>query len=256
MVRCFLVGWVLLAGCARQQNEAAFVYEQGAIVRGDTATASLSLVFTAHEFGDGADHIFRVLDGRGVHASFFFTGDFYRNSDYATHIARLVSAGHYLGAHSDRHLLYCDWDDRDRLLVTRQQFVRDLDDNYLAMAKHGISKEMAPFFLPPYEWYNDSISRWTEEEGLTLINMSRGTRSHADYTTPDMPAYIGSDAIFGSIRDYEARSPSGLNGFILLIHYGTDPARTDKFYLQLDVLIQWLEQEGYQLLRIDDLLTH
>ncbi len=35
-------------------------------------------------------------------------------------------------------------------------------------------------------WYNAQISAWTAERGLTLVNFTPGTRSNADYTTPDM----------------------------------------------------------------------
>jgi len=34
-----------------------------------------------------------------------------------------------LGPHSDQHLLYCDWDKRDSLLVTREDFRIDLQLN-------------------------------------------------------------------------------------------------------------------------------
>ena len=37
----------------------------------------------------------------------------------------------------------------------------------------------------------------------------------------------------------------GLNGYILLIHPGTDPARTDKFYLRLDSILTYLEKKDY-----------
>ena len=46
----------------------------------------------------------------------------------------------------------------------------------------------------------------------------------------------------------------GLNGFILLLHIGTDPARTDKFYRRLDELIEFLRSKKYEIVRVDDLL--
>ena len=57
-----------------------------------------------------------------------------------------------------------------------------------------------------------------------------------------------------AIKKYEAASPKGLNGFILLLHIGTDPKRTDKFYAQLPNLIKWLKEKGYKFERIDQLL--
>ena len=36
---------------------------------------------------------------------------------------------HYLGPHSDEHLLYNDWNNRDSLLVTHEQFIADMQNN-------------------------------------------------------------------------------------------------------------------------------
>jgi len=160
-----------------------------------------------------------------------------------------------MGAHSDQHLLYCDWTKRDSLLVTKQQFSNDLLQNYSVMEQFGISKDKAQFFLPPYEWYNDSIATWTNELGLQLINYTPGTLSHADYTTPAMTNYRRSDVIYKSILDYEKKSTSGLNGYILLMHIGADPGRTDKFYKLLPRLLRWLKTNHYQLIKIDELLN-
>ena len=75
------------------------------------------------------------------------------------------------------------------------------------MELFGIKKEDAKYFLPPYEWYNDSISKWTKEMGLQLINYSPGTLSHADYTTPEDPNYRSSETIFRSVTDFEKKLP-------------------------------------------------
>lgn len=122
------------------------------------------------------------------------------------------------------------------------------------MEQFGISKEDAHYYLPPYEWYNQTIAQWTDSLGLQLINMTHGTLSHADYTTPDMPNYRSSDVIYDSIMKYESSNPNGLNGFMLLIHIGTDPNRTDKFYMRLDELINDLKSKGYKFLKVDELL--
>jgi peptidoglycan/xylan/chitin deacetylase (PgdA/CDA1 family) len=150
--------------------------------------------------------------------------------------------------------LYCDWTKRDSLLVTKQQFKSDLEKNYDELKRFGISKSSAHFFLPPYEWYNDSIATWTKKMGLQLVNYTPGTLSHADYTTPDEKNYRNSEVIYQSILDYEKKYSSGLNGFVLLMHIGTDAKRADKFYYHLPQLLQWLKEQGYQPVRIDELL--
>jgi peptidoglycan/xylan/chitin deacetylase (PgdA/CDA1 family) len=212
------------------------------------------LVFTGDEFGDGGNVITRTLVQQNVKASFFFTGRFYRNKSFNPVIKKLKSEGHYLGAHSDQHLLYCDWNKRDSLLVTKQQLQSDLLNNYKEMKKHGIERSKAPYFLPPYEWYNDTIAAWTKEMGLQLINFTPGTLSHADYTTPADKNYRNNEVIYKSILDYEQAKPSGLNGFILLVHIGTDPRRTEKFYTRLPDLLNYAKAKGYRFCRVDELL--
>ena len=170
-------------------------------------------------------------------------------------ISQLINDGHYLGSHSDKHLLYCDWTKRDSLLVTRREFDDDLDRSYDELNKFGVKKANAYYFLPPYEWYNDSIVKWTSDQNLQLINYSPGTRSTADYTYPEMEnRYAASQDIFNSIFEFEKRSGIGLNGFILLMHIGTDPRRTDKFYHLLPDLIDQLKNKGYEWVSIDKLL--
>lgn len=237
------------------QKEKTFVYDHGGIIRGNRGQKELALVFTGDSFADGGEPIRQALARHHVKGSFFLTGNFYRNPDFHQLIKNLVADGHYLGAHSDAHLLYCPWENRDSLLVTREQFEADLAANHQEMAKFGISKARAKYFLPPYEWYNEKISAWAKAWGVTLVNFTPGTRSNADYTYPEMAArYVSSEKIMENIWAYEKKDPAGLNGFILLIHIGTDPRREDKFYRRLDELLAALREKGYRCKRIDELL--
>ena len=228
-------------------------FSQVAITRGDTTKKKIALVFTGDEFADGGKFISSALKKENIRASFFFTGNFYRNDAFEDLVNTLAKDGHYLGSHSDKHLLYCDWVKRDSLLVTHDAFRNDLMNSYAELKNFGIEKDDAHYFLPPYEWYNDSITTWTAEEGLQLVCFSPGTRSNADYTYPEMGSrYVDSRTIYRSIINFEQRSPSGLNGFILLVHIGTDPRRKDKFYYLLPRLVRELKGKGYEWVKIDD----
>ncbi len=212
------------------------------------------MIFTGGSFGEGGESIRKVLRDRAVKAGFFFTGDFYRAPEFEGLIRGLAADGHYLGPHSDKHLLYCPWDDRDKTLVTQAEFRADLEANFREMGRFGIAREKGHLFIPPYEWYNRTIAAWARELDLVLFNFTPGTSSNADYTTPDMPEYLASQAIYDRVLAYEKKDPHGLDGFILLIHIGTDPARTDKFYLRLGDLIDELKKRGYEFVRIDKML--
>lgn len=120
------------------------------------------------------------------------------------------------------------------------------------MERIGLKSDTPKYFMPPYEWYNREISDWAGAMGVQLVNFSTGTTSNADYTTPDMQNYLSSETILHNILAYEEKK--GLNGFMLLIHIGTDPKRTDKLYNKLDELIKELKRRGYSFAGIDVLL--
>jgi endoglucanase len=244
------------AGRQHRQTSLSANFERlyGAIIRGDSTKKQLALVFTGDEFGDGGNFIAKTLGQQKVKASFFLTGRFYRNASFKKIVHELKQNGNYMGPHSNEHLLYCDWNNRDSLLVTREDFSNDLLTNLDIMHSEGINTLKTKYFLPPYEWYNDSIAQWTTDLGLQLVNYTPGTLSHADYTTPTDKNFRTSEAIFNSIIDYDRSHSVGLNGFILLMHIGTDPRRTDKFYNQLPNLLKYLKQRGYSFKTIDELL--
>ena len=231
-----------------------FTYVERGIIRGDRTSRKMALVFTGDEYAEGGAAIADALRKHKVKASFFLTGRFYRAPENRKIIERLKRDGHYLGPHSDEHLLYADWADRNQSLVTREQFERDLDNNFAAMRSFGIGRKQVPFFLPPYEWYNREIAGWSSEMGMQIVNFTPGTRSNADYTTDDDKNFISSEAIMSRIKEHESKDAAGLNGFVLLTHIGSGPKRTDKFHDHVDELIGWLKAKGYVPVRVDELL--
>lgn len=183
------------------------------------------------------------------------TGNFLDKAGNEKLVSKMRKNGHYVGAHSDRHLLYCDWKKRDSLLIDKRTFDQDLLTVYRKLKKFGVDQTEAPFFLPPYEWYNKEISKWTSNHGLQIINFTPGILTTADYTTPDMgKRYRSSEVIYQSVLSFMNQDIHELKGFIILIHLGVGPKRTDKFYDRLPNLIHILMEKGYQFERIDNLL--
>lgn len=227
------------------------VWVDGGIIRTNPYRKNITLVFTAADKRDGEEAILSTLKKHGIKAGFFFTGEFYEK--FPETISRLTEEGHYVGSHSYGHLLYMPWENRDSLLVTQQEFERDMEKSFELMEKAGIHQNEASFFIPPYEYYNSTISAWAKGMGLQVINFTPGTLSNADYTTPDMTNYRSSKYIYDRILKKEKEE--GLNGHLLLIHFGTDPLRTDKFYNgYLDKLISVLKKKGYKFTSIPDAL--
>jgi len=236
---------LLLISCGNNQagNIKNSIFDQfGALIQSDTTEQTIYLCFTGHDFNDGFDHVLEVLKENAIKGSFFLTGDFIRVNGEIT--KKIKQEGHYIGAHSDKHLLYCDWNKRDSLLHTVDSIKMDISQNLEELYKLNINPET---FMPPYEWYNLSVVNAAADLNQQVINFTPGTRSHADYTTPDLKHYISSRDILESIYNFEDRN--GMNGFHLLIHPGVSPLRTDKFYLHLDDLIVKLREKGYSYAR-------
>jgi peptidoglycan/xylan/chitin deacetylase (PgdA/CDA1 family) len=213
----------------------------------------MAWVFTGDEYFEGMSRIADILSDKGVKGSFFLTGRLYRNPGARSGILRLKGEGHYLGAHSDQHLLYNDWTRRDSVLVSRDSMQQDLLANYAAMDALGIRLQRRRFFIPPYEWWNKDVSGWCREMGVQVINFTPGTGTNADYTYPQMGAsYRSSDTLVQRLLRFEAHN--GLSGAIVLVHIGTDPRRNDKLYERLPLLIDTLRSRSYRFVRIDRLL--
>jgi peptidoglycan/xylan/chitin deacetylase (PgdA/CDA1 family) len=217
----------------------------GALVRLDNSRKVVYLIFSADEYGEGADHILKTLSRNKIKGSFFLTGNFLRNPKFGKTIKRMIADHHFIGPHSDRHLLYVPWEKRDSMLVTEKQFNNDISNNLEELGKFGIRPEVVTYFLAPYEWYNQTISRWSTKRNMQLINFTPGVGTNADYTTPDLANYKSSKELYERLMKFETTNPDNLKGAIVLIHLGTHPDRKDKLYNSLDQIIDVLSKKGY-----------
>ena len=256
LIKFFLV---LLATPAHSRglepSQTLFQTSEGGIIRGATYRKQVAFVFTGHSFAEGGETILNELARHQAKASFFVTGDFLTNTNFAPLIRRIVKEGHYLGPHSDKHLLYCPWEGPKTNRVTREEFRADLTANLKKLERFGVRRASVRYFLPPFEYYNRAVVDWSAEMGLTLINFTPGTRANADYLGDAEKDFISSQAILDSILKRERDDAHGLNGFILLLHLGVGPARTDKMAAHFGELLDALAAKGYQFVRVDELLS-
>lgn len=221
----------------------------GAVVGIDTDSRVIHLIFTADSMFEGGPHILDVLADRGVKASFFFTGNFLRDSIHDRIVRRTIADGHYVGPHSNRHILLADWDDNRTPFVTADSAVDDMEDNYAELKRFGITSAEARYIVPPYEWYNRIHVEAYRHAGMTAVSPSPGIQTYRDYTTPDMADYHTSDSMWRQLMERERTH--GLNGAIIIVHPGTQDIRTDKFYYRLGDIIDTLRVRGYRFARID-----
>jgi peptidoglycan/xylan/chitin deacetylase (PgdA/CDA1 family) len=247
-MRILTMSVLTLLALGAQTTTPTLQFDRGGIVRGDVNQKRLSLIFTGGDYAEGVPTILKVCREQGVPAHFFVTGGFLRQ--HADAARAIVDAGHLLGPHSDGHLLYCDWADRENSLVTRAQFTDDLKKNLADL--NALGAPPSRYFVPPFEWYNADQVEWSRELGLKLINFTPGSGSNRDYIPESDPKFLASAKLKEDILSFEATSGHGLNGFILLLHAGSQ--RKDKAHDQLESLVGELKRRGYEFVTLDRLL--
>lgn len=219
----------------------------GAIRRIDKNRTEIYLIFSADSLFNGGESVLKTLSHYGIKASFFFTGNALRMAEHKDIISRIIADGHYVGGHSNNHILYAPWSGsaRDSLLVTPDSLIADLKANSLELQKFGISPQDSKWFLPPYEHYNKAAVNLIERSGYSVINYTSGTATPADYTTPSMPNYKRSKELIDRLFEYESKH--NLNGAIILIHPGVDESRpnSERLYNKLKEIIVYLQDKGY-----------
>lgn len=245
----------LIVGLGVSASLATCEFSEGGIVRGPKSERKIALEFTGHTFAEGGETILDELAKHHAKASFFLTGDFLDNPKFEPFIRRIITEGHYLGPHSDKHLLYCSWNGTKKTLISHEVFVVDLKNNLEKIQRLGIPRGEMKYWLPAYEWYDQEIVDWSKALGLTLVNYTPGTRSNADYTETAATNFVSSKAIYQSIVKKEQEGPHGLNGFLLLMHIGVGTGRTDKMHNHFGELLDFLTSKGYKCVRVDELLN-
>lgn len=223
----------------------------GAVVAMDCRECSerpVYLIFTADSMFEGGNFALDVLHDKGTPASFFFTGNFLRDSLHNKRvIKKAIANGHYVGAHGNRHILLADWDEKRTTLARADSALRDMQDCMAELSKYGIDTTCTRFVVPSFEWYNAEHTNAFSHNDYITVTMSPGLLTYLDFTVPDMTAYCTSDSIWENF--IENLQNDNLIGKIILIHLGTQPERTDKFYLRLPAMIDSLHSRGYTLRR-------
>lgn len=227
---------------------------EGGVTRGDTSKKQIALIFTGGDFGEGTAAVLDALKERNIKGSFFVTGDFLRKPELESQVKRAIAEGHYVGPHSDKHPLYVPWEDRKKTLVTEDEFRKDLEKNIDDLRNLGALTGDGPvYFIPPYEWYNQDQVNWARPMGVLLFNFTPGSGSNRDWAPEGHKSFVTSQKIIDDILAYEQKDPHGLNGFLLLLHLGSQ--RQDKPFSLIGPMLDELKKRGYSFVRIDEMLS-
>ena len=223
---------------------------KGAIVRVEPEKKNIYLAFTADYAFNGGEHILKVLNKHKIKGNFFLTGNFLRLEEQKEMIQRIIDEKHYVGGHSDNHLLYATWGD-GKPLVSVDSLIADYKLNMAELAKFGVKAEDASWYIPPYEYYTADNVSVLKSLGVNVMNYTPGTATPADYTTPRSKNYKSSQELIDTLYKFEKEN--NLNGAVILIHPGVSKERTDKLFERLDEIIKYLKKKGYSFKALNEI---
>lgn len=209
---------------------------------------AIYFIFTADSMFEGGNYALDVMKEHGIKASFFMTGNFLRDSLNAQVIKRIIDEGHYLSGHGDRHILLADWDENRTTLATPDSTIADMQQNFKLLKDFGVDTMTTRYVVPPYEWFNHSHTDAYRRAGYLPVTPAPGVLTYRDYTTPEMDDYFSTDTIWANFI-YKLENED-LNGRMIILHLGTQDARTDKFYYRLGEMIDSLQSKGYEIVKL------
>lgn len=218
------------------------------LIRGPRGGQRVCLTFDGGSNAEEATTILDTLKARGLHTTFFLTGDFIRK--FPELVKRLVREGHEVGNHTRTHPHLAPNGKRDPAW-TRARFQAELLDTDRAF-QHLAGRPMDPLWRAPYGEHTAEIRAWAEEVGYRHIYWSEGADT-LDWATPQQrKLYRTGEAILERLRDRMARKDG--EGMIVLMHLGSERPEADRPSRRLGEFIDRARREGWTFVRIGDYL--
>ncbi len=229
------------------------------IYRGRSSKKELSITFDGGAGADEAKEILEALRQRNIKTTIFLTGGFIK--DYPQLVRQMVKDGHEVGNHTMTHPHLTSF-----AKDLRHTTLPIVDKNFMDRELRGTARlfkmvtgeEMASLWRAPYGEVNEEIRQWAFEAGYIHVNWTRDykrkeTLDSLDWVDDEESRlYYSSEKIKKRILNF-GRDGSGVGGGIVLMHLGTT-RKSDKAVSMLGEIIDELEERGYRLVRVSELL--
>lgn len=243
----------LLDSFTVRYSSARIDYLKKQVSRVQTSEKRLALTFDGGSSNKTTLNILDTLKLRNIKCTMFLTGRFIKL--FPDYVLRIVQDGHEVGNHSFHHPhltnLEIDGTGKSREYVNREFVKWELagaDSLFSSLTGH----HMASLWRAPFGEVNPDIIHWAAEAGYKHINWSLKGDSWDWVADTTSNLYRSSEEIYAHYMDLE--KTSGLQGCILLMHLGSE-RNSDFPYRILGKLIDSLQERGYQLIKVSELLS-
>jgi len=221
-----------------RENPEEQVFSHGSRTRGRT----VSLVFNAIDNDEGFGEVMKVLNDYNLRATFFISGDFIRRNPESTNF--LAESQHEIGS-----LFYTEMDMTDfRYSIDKNFIIRGLGRNEDSFFDET-GKEVSTLWHAPWYVISPPILEATEEMNYLYVGRDVDPLDWvvSDDSIGNRDLYRGSSELLERVLD-EVKP-----GSIIPIRIGSPGEREDYFFRKLDLLINALLNEGYEIVTVSEL---
>ncbi len=217
------------------------VFDHGARTR----QREIALVFNAVDSDEGIKNVLNVLDDYGIRATFFLGGDFIRRNHESTRV--LASTNHEIGSLFYTHMDMADY----RYRIDKNFVIRGLgrnEDEYFKVT----GKELATLWHSP--WYVISPPVLDATQSMNYLYAGRDV-DPLDWVTFDSPESTRK-LYRPSLQLVERILKEVQPGSIIPIRLGKPGNREDYLFNEIELLINGLLRDGYDIVTIGELKEH
>jgi len=185
--------------------------------------SKIALTIDAAWGADKTPEILRILEEKGIKATFFLVGRWVR--EFPEETKAIVKAGHLIGSHSDSHAHFCQ--------LSNEQIEKEVKAAEDAIVSAGAPKPT--LFRPPFGEYDDRVVQKLRDLGYQVIQWTIDTLDWKEGRTT------------GQVLEVVFRKAAP--GAIILCH--NNAASIAEY---LPALIDELKARGYEFATVDELL--
>ncbi len=188
----------------------------------DTAEKKIAISFDAAWGSDYTENLLQILKRYNVKTTFFLVGFWVDN--FPEMVKRIDAEGHEIGNHSSKHPKMSQ--------LSKEQILEELNSTSQRIEK--LTGKKVTLFRPPFGDYNNRLIETSRELGIQVIQWDVDSLDYKDY---------GADAIVKRVLSKVK------NGSIVLFHNNATYTKD-----ALPVILERLQQEGYQIVPISELI--
>ena len=216
------------------------------IVRGAKGSRRICMTFDGGSTCEVAVEVLDQLKARGIHTTFFVTGDFVQR--YPELVRRMVQEGHEVGNHSFTHPHLAPRMKRDPLW-TRERIQKELLDTDRAFTRL-VGRPMAPLWRSPFGEQTPEIRKWVEEIGYRHVGWSEGADTLDWATVKERKLYRTGNAILDRLHARMERQDG--DGLVVLMHLGSGRPVGDRPAGVLGPFLDLALKEGWHFVTIGE----